>query len=146
VKRLVDIGVITALLVLHIVRCIPALAQAGNTIYGKDVQVIQFEDVAYPSVAQTGRMEGVVVVRVKLDTEGKVVAAETIYGDEVFVHTSIENAKQWQFRPNSQSAAIIVYRFRIEGVCHPGLRLSLTSFHPPNYVSVVGCAPVPEPR
>ena len=120
-------------------------AQHDAAVYDKDMRVVDFEDLKYSPVSQTAHLEGVVVIRVKLDDKGKVVDAVAISGSELLIHNCLENEKKWHFEPNSEKAAVIVYNFRIEGQCHPGEAASHLIFYPPNFASIIGCGLTAEP-
>lgn len=131
------------LLILIAASCVTA-TQPG-TIDNKDIHVIDYEDTYLPPIALLAHVEGVVVVRVKLDNHGKVTDAEALSGPSLLTYGSVENAKKWTFQPNSQKAAIIVYRFRFEGDCHPASNGGFTSqmiLFPPNFAEITAC-PVP---
>ncbi len=121
-----------------------AVAQDG-TIADKNIKVVSFEDLSYPAVAGSANIQGVVVVRVKLDDRGEVLDAVAMSGSPILVHASVENAKKWRFEPNSQKAVIIVYNFRIEGTCHPGGWSSQMILRPPNFAQVTACGRTTEP-
>ena len=116
-------------------------AQQDETIYDADVKVVKYEVMKYPGPAGLQGRRGVVVVRVKLDREGKVVDATAISGDGVLNVYSLENAKKWRFEPNSHNAAILVYNFRLIDLpasCGADYVTHFV-FYPPNFVSVTGC-------
>ena len=116
-------------------------AQQDETIYDKDVKVVEYEDMKYPPIAETAHIEGVVVVRVKLDREGKVVDAMAASGNALLKRPCLDNAKKWKFDPNPQNAAILVYNFRLimyPALCSPE-GTSLFILYPPNFASVTGC-------
>ncbi len=139
-KLCVALGILLELIVLP---CIVA-AQTG-TIYNKDIHVVDYKDMQFPAMALTVRDEGIVVVQVKLDNQGKVTDAEALSGPSLLTYGSVENAKKWRFEPNPPKAAIIVYRFRIEGDCHVGPYGGAPSqmiFFPPNFAEITVC-PVP---
>ena len=115
-------------------------AQQQALIADNDIHVIDYKDVLYPTDAIGEHIEGVVVIRVKLGNKGEVDAAEVLSGNPRFSQLTANNAKQWQFEPNAQHSAIIVYNFRISGTCHLEARESQTTFYPPNMVAVTACA------
>ena len=85
----------------------------------EDLKVVHFEDLRYPPLGRLERIQGVVVVRVKLDEKGNVVEPEAISGAKLLIPESLANAKKWSFQPNSEKAAVIVYNFRLtSGYCH----------------------------
>ena len=134
--------VLTALALLSISS--PLLAQHNVALHDKDVRAIHAEDISYPAAAFTAGTQGVVVVRAKLDTQGNVIEAEAISGSDVLIPRTVENAKKWQFEPNSESAAIIVYNFRIHGVCQTAGVHSQMIFYPPNFAEITGCSAIIE--
>jgi hypothetical protein len=83
-------------------------------------------------------MEGVVVVRVKLDDSGKVVESTALSGDQLLVHDCPENVKKWHFHPNARRAAVIVYNFRLAGwECQT--EPSFFMLQRPNFATINGC-------
>jgi TonB family protein len=99
--------------------------------------VLEFEDVKYPLKALAARLEGAVVIRVKLENQGKVVGAERISGPEILARDCISSVKKWRFQPVPQKTAVVVYNFTMPG----GLCKSTTSlmFLGPNLATVIGC-------
>jgi TonB family protein len=116
-------------------------AQQNQTVLDKDVRVVDFDELKYPSVALQARTQGVVVVQVKLDDHGKVTDAMPISGTEVLISDSLANVRKWRFRPNAQKAAVIVYNFRLaSGMSKSGC--SHFMLDAPNFVTVTaGCPP-----
>lgn len=120
-----------------------AMAVQAGTIDNKDIHVVDYEDMYFPALAFMARIQGVVVVQVKLDNQGKVTDSEALSGPAFLTQGSAENARKWKFEPNSEKAAIIVYSFRIEGDCHPASNGGFTSqmiFFPPNFAKITACA------
>lgn len=114
--------------------CSPSEEEAS--INDKDVQYTRYTEMSYPLLAHQTRTTGVVVIRAKLDDQGKVVGASAISGHDLLIPSAIENAKTWQFKPNSRHAAVLVYNFRIaSGLCDG----SFFTFEPPNFVTVTAC-------
>jgi TonB family protein len=116
-----------------------ARAQRDTTISDKDVNVTDFADLAYPPIAATASVQGVVVVRVRLDDQGKVVDALAVSGSPLLISASVRNARRWRFEPNSQKAAIIVYNFRVEGMCPDDGASSHMVLYPPNLAAITAC-------
>lgn len=114
--------------------------QVGGTIDDKGINVADFEDLTYPAIAVIAHVQGVVVVRVRLSDQGKVLDAVALSGAQLLTGPAIDNAKKWRFEPNSQKAAVIVYNFRIEGICHDGAAASHMIFYPPNFATITDCA------
>lgn len=112
-----------------------------QTSFDAAVTVTSFVEMAYPSLARMGRVEGDVVVRVKLDESGKVVSADAVSGYELLIKDAIINARKWRFRPNGRKTTVIVYEFRFaEGTCGAS-RSQLFGFRQPNIASIIACTP-----
>jgi TonB family protein len=110
-----------------------------TAIYDKDVRVINFEDLKYPAVAHSAHIEGVVVIRVELDDQGKVAEALPVSGTESLIPSALANAKKWRFEPNSKRAAVLVYDFRIEGFCRDNGESGQSIYRPPNFTTITAC-------
>jgi TonB family protein len=107
-----------------------------SAIDDKDIHYTSYEGMNYPPLARQTRIEGVVVVRVKIDDHGRVTDATAISGHELLIQSAIDNAKKWRFETNSHHGAILVYNFRIApGLCNSGF----FTFQPPNFITVTGC-------
>jgi len=92
----------------------------------------------YPAVR--AHIQGVVVVRLKPEDQGKVPDAEAHSGASLLTGPSVENARKWRFEPNTQKAGVIVYNFQIKGECHYyGGESSQVSFYPPNLAAITAC-------
>lgn len=114
------------------------------TINDSDVNVVNFENLSfYPTVPRSAQMEGVVVVRVKLDEDGKVVDATALSGELLLIHDCVINAKKWRFKVNSQRAALLVYRFRLVGTCRDNTEMGQSIFYPPNFIEETACHLLP---
>jgi TonB family protein len=106
--------------VLLLVATASPLAQQPDTIDDRDVnRLASFVDMPYPLVARAARIQGVVVVRVGFDENGRVTTAAGVSGARALVDASLENVKKWTFKPRSGKTAVIVYDFSIDGgACH----------------------------
>jgi hypothetical protein len=62
----------------------------------------------------------VVVVRVTLDQDGRVRDSAAISGPESLIADCIANSKKWRFQAGSGKTAVILYQFKIEGLCISG--------------------------
>ncbi len=115
------------------------------TVIDKGIKVVDFEELKYPLLAQYAPLEseGVVVVRVNLDDEGKVVEALAISGNDILIPDCLANVKKWRFQPNPAKTAVIIYNFRVaQGECKSAS--SVFAFQKPNLVMIVGCVPALE--
>lgn len=110
-------------------------------VFNEDLSPVYFEAFNYPLKARLSHIEGVVVVRATLDDEGRVVASEAVAGPKALIEDCLLNAKKWLFKPNTSKRAVIVYLFRIEGLCQLPCP-SQFSFRPPNIATIVIGDPV----
>ncbi|MFI5090834.1 MAG: energy transducer TonB [Terriglobales bacterium] len=138
---------LTLTIVLSIAACSGVRAQQIGTVtvIDKGIKAVDFEDLKYPLLAQYAPLEseGVVVVRVNLDDEGKVVEAMAISGNDILIPDCLANVKKWRFQPNPAKTAVIVYNFRmLQGECKSAS--SVFAFQHPNFVTIVGCMPIIE--
>ena len=122
-----------------------ALGQQDQAIEDKDVKVVQFQDLKYPLLARSAGIEGAVVLRLKLDRKGNVIDVAVLSGNPLLAHTSAQSAKDWRFESNNQNAVILVYKFRLEGLCPPHVESSQLLFYPPNFVAVTSCQATIQP-
>jgi len=93
-----------------------ALAQDGP-IRDEEFKLQHFAPLDYPTFARTTHIQGIVTVRVDLNEDGGVVSATALSGAEALIPASVSNAKKWGFQPNKTKRAIIIYDYRIEGLC-----------------------------
>jgi TonB family protein len=131
-------NVLVALCLLAVIPLASVPAQQDKPISDTDMKVIDFEDLGYPPLARAVRVQGVVVVRVRLDNDGKVVEATAISGSDLLVPESLANAKKWRFKPNARRAAVIVYNFRLVGICKSSA-VSFSTLQEPNFVTITRC-------
>jgi hypothetical protein len=116
-----------------------ALAQKAQEeiVNDEDIIVASLTEMEYPSFARLApHTEGVVVVRVRVDDEGKVISSQAISGPKTLLEACLANAMKWRFHPNSKKLAVIIYEFRIDGFCSKG---SHFTFRQPNFAAVTGC-------
>jgi TonB-like protein len=109
-----------------------------QTIQDKDLKLVDFEDLTYPALGRTAHIQGVVVIRTRLNDQGKVVDATALSGSDVLIPASIENAKGWRFQPNPQHAAIIVYNFRLTDAVSKS-DCSHFMLQSPNFATITSC-------
>jgi hypothetical protein len=112
-------------------------------ILDETIKPLSFESLGYPLVARLTHVQGVVVVRAKLDAEGNVVSSTAISGAKSLLPDCLSNAKKWRFQPNIEKTAVIVYHFQFEGLCN--VCTSQFRFEPPNIATVTIGEQVVEP-
>lgn len=115
-------------------------AQQNETLYDKDIKVVDFVELSYPPLGRTAHIEGVVVVRVRLDDHGEVLNAVAISGSDILIPDCLANVKKWRFRPNAQNAAVIVYNFRMIAGTSVS-EISQFSFQRPNLATITADLP-----
>ncbi len=112
-----------------------------ETIYDGDVLLVHYEDLAYPKIAKIAHIEGVVVIRAKLDGKGNVVDASALAGPKPLLPDCLANIRKWRFQPNPRQAVVIVYDFRLaDGICNGGTQSFFQLLYP-NFASITSCGP-----
>jgi hypothetical protein len=102
-------------------------------------QPVSYEHLVYPMLARQAQIQGTVVVKAKLDRQGKVLEATAISGPRLLIGVSLTNIKGWQFYQNPEkplTVVVILYDFRLEGFCVSGGCDSLMTFRPRNTVVI----------
>jgi TonB family protein len=88
----------------------------------KEIKVLKYEVPKYPPAARAVRATGTVVVKVQLDSEGKVISALAESGHALLKKTSEISAKNWVFRLNKnafESEFRINFVFKIKSNNNP---------------------------
>ena len=67
----------------------------------------------YPMLAQKHKIEGIVIMELKVGGDGKVTDAQFLNGHNVFRTVSIDAAKQWEFRKGKGESGIIKFTFKL---------------------------------
>jgi outer membrane biosynthesis protein TonB len=113
----------------------------SDAINDKDINVVQFEELKYPAIAEYAPLsEGTEVLLVTLDEQGTVVKAEALSGNNLLIPDCIANLKKWRFKPNANKKVIVVYSLKQSlGLCKTAS--SVFALRPPNLVTVTGCLP-----
>jgi TonB family protein len=116
--------------------------QQDETIDDRDVKLVSFVDLQYPVLAKSARVQGVVVVRVGLDDQGRVTTASALSGPKPLIPDCLASARRWTFRPNPRKSAI--HRLRVQtrrGACHDDTHSLFRLVHF-NFASITACVPV----
>lgn len=98
-------------------RCLENCNESGGTDGG---QIVEKSQPVYPPDARARRIAGEVVVRVVLDEEGKVEAAQAVSGDPVLRKAAESAAKKTRFTPTKLSgqpvkvSGVISYNFVLQ--------------------------------
>jgi TonB family protein len=95
------------------------LCQAQQIVRAADKDdATHVEELRYPPLAATARVQGLVVVKVTLDGSGRVLEAEGVSGNDSLVPSCLSNAKKWVFRPEAPKTQLIVYHFTFYPTCN----------------------------
>ena len=105
------------------------------TIRDEDIHPLSFVEMTYPIGARLRHIQGVVVIKLALRDDGTVSSGWVVAGAQGLAEESLANAKKWKFRANSLLAAVIVYNFKIEGLCNSPCP-SQFRFSPPNIATI----------
>jgi TonB family protein len=111
------------------------LVGQDQPIFNEDVGIFDFVPLDYPLVPRLAHVQGAVVVKVKVDSEGSVTSATAVSGPKQLIPDCLSNAKKWRFRPEKSRDVVIVYIFKFEGLCQLPCK-SLFSFSPPNVATI----------
>jgi len=87
----------------------------GRGLSSEDIEQYAVKRVQpdYPMLAQKHKIEGIVIMELKVSGDGKVTDAQFINGHNVFRSVSIEAARQWEFRKGKSEAGIIRFTFKL---------------------------------
>lgn len=103
----------------------------SKTISGDQISVLHFERQTYPLYAKLRSISGVVILKAAIDSAGLVSAVTVLQGPEALRSDAAKNLKRWRFARPRQRDALVVYWFRISGLCEPPCE-SNYEFYPPN--------------
>jgi len=109
------------------------------TINDKEISVVDFQEMRYPPLALQTRIQGLVVVQVKLNNDGGVVDASAISGSELLIPDCLTNIRKWKFQPNAHHAAVVVYNFKLLYTAGCKSAGSFFTLEAPNLVTITDC-------
>ena len=104
------------------------------------------ESLSYPAMARMARVQGEVVLNVRLSERGEVVSTKVERGHPMLIQAADDNVRHWTFEGPvvDGDTVTIIYEFRLEGVDTSGEHAyaTKTSFDfPPNRVTVTSSMP-----
>jgi len=105
----------------------------------------------YPRLAALAQITGTAVLRVGIDSTGKVVIAKALSGHPILVKGAAENIKLWRFLPGRSSGEKAVtefdftYVFKLTDGSDTSRPCSALTYEYPDKVTVVSEAPQVEP-
>jgi TonB family protein len=68
----------------------------------------------YPPIAQSARLEGVVILELSLDANGVVTASRPLTELPLLTEAAVAHSKKWRFRPSERRHGVIVYEFSLD--------------------------------
>lgn len=118
------------------------LIQRDNSI--KNLVVKRVTIPQYPSIAAIARVEGKVVIKIKVDEKGKVVSTETVEGSRLLRKAAEEATQAWLFEPTGKSSELqeekLTFIFKLMPPDTQFSELSST-FNMPNTVEIRASIP-----
>lgn len=69
---------------------------------------------AYPEAARKKGLQGDVILKVRIDATGLVIAVELIRGDEPFASVAIAAVRTWRYRPALIDGKPVAYARRVQ--------------------------------
>lgn len=90
-----------AALALGLALAIPARAADGRAVKSRVPPV-------YPEIAKRMKIDGTVMVEVKVDADGKVSEVKTLSGNRVLSEAAEESVRHWRFEPGSGLSTVQV--------------------------------------
>jgi TonB family protein len=76
--------------------------------FGTPPILISKADPVYPLQARATKIQGTVVLRVRIDKEGRVNKVEVISGDPKLTQAAVDAVRQWRYKPATLGGAVIV--------------------------------------
>ena len=74
-------------------------SKAGH--FGTPPILISRIDPVYPTAAKAKKIEGVVVLRTRIDKDGRVKKAEVLSGDPLLTQAALDAVRQWRYKPST---------------------------------------------
>lgn len=108
--------ILISLLVLGVVRLAsPGLAVPAVEDPNIEKYAVKRVQPPYPEMAEKYHIEGVVVIKLSVASDGKVTQAEFVRGPNIFRSVSLDAAKRWSFKPpsNETLAGTIHFTFKL---------------------------------
>jgi TonB family protein len=77
-------------------------------------------DPIYPLEAKANRIQGTVVLRIRVDKEGRVEKAEVMTGDPLLSQAALDAVRQWRYKPAMHSGVPV----DLDGTAHVVFQLN----------------------
>lgn len=75
--------------------------------FGQPAALITQVPLVYPPQAKANRIEGVVVLRLRIDKEGRVAKADVLNGDPRLIQAAVDAARKWRYKPATLGGQVI---------------------------------------
>ena len=111
------------------------LPATGNHQKGDEPRIAHFEQMRYPLSARIRAVEGVVVLKGSVSSKGSVEQVSVLSGPPLLTEDAASNLRKWLFQSPLAGDVIVVYWFRISGLCEAPCPSSV-EFHPPNLMVI----------
>ncbi len=76
-----------------------------------DLQLLDVPRIGYPSIAQSARIRGSVVVKLSLAADGTVTSATSLAGSPLLTTSALDHARGLRFAAAGHLETIVVYEF-----------------------------------
>jgi TonB family protein len=97
---------------------------------------------AYPPIAQSARFEGVIVLELSIDRNGRVVDSRSLTDLPLLAPAAVAHSKTWRFHPTERMRGMLVYEFALDARhCEPRARTEFWRVAA-NYWRLSGCSPL----
>jgi len=116
---------------------IPAQPQTASEIAPC---VIHVESLDYPPVALAAHVDGVVVLRLSIESDGHVQSIEKLSGPGALTNAAEGNARKWVFKAGQQKKVEVRYEFRILAPTGSDRPLTEVQFDLPFHVLILSPA------
>lgn len=115
IRLMKQLSVRLSALLLVMVVAPPARPQNGAEERSVEKYAVKRVMPQYPQLARQYRIEGTVVIRISIGSDGKVAKADFIRGHNIFRSVSLDAAKRWEFKvPNNEPLeGIIRFIFKL---------------------------------
>jgi TonB family protein len=114
-KTMKKISIVIAILMCLLVTPMLITALAIEPGPNLEAQAIKRVSPNYPPLAKLKKIEGKVMVKLTLDSEGMVTTVEFLDGNGLFKPASIEAAKKWTFKKTQAGkSGHIIFNFQLE--------------------------------
>jgi TonB family protein len=120
------------------------------TLWGSGQNVpfaVRITSLEYPVVAAEAQINGTVVLRVRINSNGTVASADARSGHPVLVKAAQQNIKLWKFsavRPDAPKGELefnFTYVFELKGVSYDSHPCSALTYEYPDKVTITSKAP-----